>query len=200
MLFKHSENLIPLRDKIQKILGQINQPKHYNPSIQLNCPLFQIRVHDPPQISFHHNLSSECKNTLLESPSGSDLLPKEPPFSIVTTRLLPHQAMGLAILCDREDCNRSPSINLWDSTPLISPQFYQQIITQKVIKQLDEQSEVNKLGSILPDDMGLGKTLLAIPLIGMTPKLQIQTPTSTYMTLIICPRLLSNWHDELLKH
>ena len=211
LLFSHGKHIIDICTQMMEAFIPLRRPPRYTPTRHNNINLANLSLNNFIQLSDYSSLPYD--HTLLEVLSGCDLEPCHPPTSVIQTKLLSHQAQGLAFLLNRESSNSISANALWKKSCTEDGHYLWEMKTSgtTVAMRNPEERPPTPLGSILANDMGLGKTLQSLSLVAST---QIQAaqhglPSESgssslpphQATLIICPsRVLDNWAQEIKKH
>lgn len=194
-----------------------------NPHAQKNLPPPKARNENPSRVLSDARTLEEATDAVSKlfdsfANEAATLAETEPPSTVITTPLLPHQKQALTFMLQHEQPRtfgkqESENSSLWRQVKRFNGDtIYREVVTGISVKE--EPPQV--LGGLLADVMGLGKTLEALSLVGSTlqeaedfgSQSVVRTDeaskdllTNSKATLIVCPTsTVKNWEDQIAQH
>lgn len=194
-----------------------------NPHAQKNLPTPKVRGENTGRVLSDVRTLEEATDAvsrLFDSFANEaiTLAETEPPSTVITTPLLPHQKQALTFMLQHEQRRtfgkeESENSSLWRQKKRANGDtIYREVVTGISVKE--EPPQV--LGGLLADVMGLGKTLEALSLVGSTLQEAAQFGqqsvdrsdeatggllANSKATLIVCPTsTVKNWEDQISQH
>ncbi|KAK5058940.1 hypothetical protein LTR84_011204 [Exophiala bonariae] len=194
-----------------------------NPHAQKNLPPPKVRSENPSRVLADARTLEEATDAVSRlfdsfANEATSLAETEPPSTVITTPLLPHQKQALTFMLQHEQPRtygkeESENSSLWRQAKRRNGDtIYREVVAG--ISVPDEPAQV--LGGLLADVMGLGKTLEALSLVGSTLQEAAEFGTEKVIrsddaskdvlinskaTLIVCPTsTVKNWEDQIAQH